>query len=566
MNNETKSNFLSELNNYFKQVIIFSESDNKISDSIRLYSKNPEFSIKHFEIMSFGHVKRNEFIEKWVSLGQRDILESNDLLKEIDRINRAIKPIIMQSYVPKFPIYLLVIIKTIEAGKPHNFEKSSNAYYFEVLIKDSLTSLEIENSETDKVYQYLTDLAFEMYQQPNNSLELEEWRNYHRNHLDYYDMTDDQLSFKEIRSKLENEKIIMNTTNGYEYKYSYMYYFFVAQYFARKINTENVKNIVSEMCRNIHETDNANIIMFLTHLSKDEYIKNEVLSAARKIFNNLPYLRLEEDIALINDLCEEISPLVLNDVDVREHRRKLNEKMDIEEREKVTDADLEASASTQYSEEDDEASIVMEQINIIDQGFKMLDIIGQILKNYYGSLSGEDKYNLCEELFKLGLRINYSFIRSLSDNNQILVEYISAIIIEKNLENNYERAEKMSKKILYSMGGFITFNSISRIVSSVGTPDLDRTFHRVREALSCNASDITYLAIKLEYYDKFPHTEVKKFYQDNKNNKFVTQILQQMVRRYLYMYETNRAERQKICDLVGMRMSLKQKYQLNTKK
>ncbi|MED5015867.1 metallophosphoesterase [Paenibacillus chibensis] len=550
INTDLKMKFLKDAKNYFSRVIIFSESNNIVNDSIRMISKEKEYPFRHFEILSFGHVKRNEFIEKWVTLGQRDTLENSMLLREVDRINRAIKPIIMQSYVPRYPLYLLIIIKTVEAGKPHNFEKSSNAYYFEVLIKDSLSNLEIENSETDKLYQYLTDLAYELYHL-KNSMTLEDWRIFHRKHLDYYDMSDDQLPFKELKNKLEREKIIKNGLSGYEYNYSYMYYFFVAQYIARKINDDNIKKLIMELCHKIHITDNANIIMFLTHLSKDEFIKEEVLNAAKKVFGNLPYLRLEEDVVLINELCEEISPLVLHDIDVREHRRSLDEKLDEHERSVVLDSKREVSA---YTEEDDETNLVMERVNIIDQGFKMLDIIGQILKNYYGSLSGHDKYILCEELFKLGLRINYSFIGDLKDNNKPLVEYISSIIIERNLENNKERAEKMASKLLYSMGGLITFNSIAKIAFSVGTPDLDRTYIKVKDSLSCNSAELAYLFIKLEYYEIFPHNEVRKLYQSNKTNKLAVQILQQMVRRYLYMYETNRSERQRICDLVGLKI------------
>ncbi|MGG1673820.1 metallophosphoesterase [Paenibacillus sp. NRS-1783] len=560
VNNELKSKFLNEARKYFSQVIILAESNSSFSESVRMFSSDNDYSIRHFEIMGFGHVKRNEFIEKWVCLGQRDTIENSELLREIDRINRAMKPILMQSYVPKFPLYLLIIIKTVEAGKPHNFEKSSNAYYFEVLIKDALSSLEIDNSETDKIYQYLTDLSYEMLKL-NKSLTIDQWRKFHRGHLEYYDMTDDQIAFKEIKSKLEREKIIKLGSSGYEYNYSYMFYFFVAQYIARKINQEQIRQLVKDMCRSIHIADNANIIMFLTHLSKDDYIKAEVLNAAKNIFQDIPHLKLEEDVALINSLCEELSPLILNDVDVREHRRKLDEQMDENERSTMLESRLEVSAVKELNENANEATLVMERVNLIDQGFKMLDIIGQILKNYYGSLSGTDKYDLCEELFKLGLRINYSFISDLRDNNKPLVEYISSIIIDKKIENNNERAEKTAKKIIYFMGGIITFNSIGKIALSVGTKDLDQTYLKVKDSLSCNSADLAYLFIQLEYYYKFPYNEVKKIYQDNKTNKIAIQILQQMVRRYLYMYETNRAERQRICDLVGMKINHNQKLQ-----
>lgn len=529
---------------------------------------NDNFKIRHFEIMSFGHVKRNEFIEKWITLGQSEVLDSNDIIKEIDRLNRIIKPILLQGYVPKYPIYLLIVLKAVETNRHHALEKSSNAYYFEVLIKDALSAIEIENSETDKIYQYLTDLAREMFIKSEGALSLDEWRLFHKGHLEYYDMTEEQLSFNGIRTKLEKEKIITLGTNGYYFKYPYIYYFFVAQYLARKINDPLVRSQISEMCKDIHITKNADILMFLTHLSKDDFIKDEVLKAAQSIFKDSPYLKLDSDIELINNLCDELTPLILQDVDVREHRRRVDEDLDrlelIENREQASATEVLYNDNTDEIDNDLPSARILDFVNQINKAYKMIDIIGQILKNYYGSMSGKDKFLLCEEMFKLGFRINYAFIDDLTQHSEMIIHFISSVIIDKKLESSSERATKLARRIVYNIGGLISLSSISRIVFSVGTSDLETTFTKVNESMACNSVELAYIFIKMEYYNTFPYTEVKRMYQKNKNNKIVVQILQNMVKRYLYMYETNRSERQKISDLVGMKIDLKKQLKLKS--
>lgn len=569
LNSQAKSNFLLEVEKYFKQVIFLSEINDSITNTIELSAKEGQYKFRHFEIMDFGHVKREEFIEKWVTLGQTETLESDHLLREIERIKRILRPVLMQSFVPKYPLYLLIMLKTIESGTPHNLDKSSNGYYFEILIKDSLASIEIENNETDKIYQYLTDFAYELLKKPNNSVSVEEWRCFHRSHLEYYDMNEDQIVFKEILSKFEKEKVIRIKQSGYEFYYNYVFYFFIAQYFARNINRKEVKDNIKELCRNLHITENANIIMFLTHLSKDDFIKDEVLNAAKDIFNSTSPLRLEDDVSIINDLCEELSPFVLEDVNVREHRRKLNHHLDKIERQNLKKNDVEIvmeQIAISDSEDDDstELAAAMEQIDMTNKGNKMLEIIGQILRNYYGSLSGSDKQRLTEEHYRLGLRISHSYITDLSNQNENLVQYIASIIVEKGLENP-TTAEKVAKRLLYQIGGFVTYNTICKIGTTIGTPDLDRTFDRVKQLLPYNSVELINMFIKIEYYENFPYQEIATFYKKNKANKIAVQIIQTMVKRYLYMFETSRKDKQRICDIVGMKISPQMRLQLNKK-
>lgn len=565
LNGHAKSRFLAEANKYFKQVIFFSEVNNTVSTTIDLLAENKnEIQVRHFEMMDFGHVKREDFIEKWVSLGQIDTIETNHLIKEIVKIKRILKPILMQSFVPKYPLYLLVIIKAIESGTPHNLDKSSNGYYFEILIKDSLACIEVDNNETDKIYQYLTDLAYEILLNPNQALTSEEWRSFHKKHLSYYDMNEDQLVYKDLQNKFCNEKVIRYSTSGYEFYYPYVYYFFIAQFLARNINKNEVKEKIKELCNNLHITENANILMFLTHLSKDDFIINEVLNSAKKIFKGVSPLKLEDDIDIINSLCDKVSPLIIEDVNVREHRKIVNEKLDEFERSTSDESGKSREQIAAGNEEDAEVSNVIEKLDLTNKGFKMLDIIGQILKNYYGSMSGEDKKVLCEEHFQLGLRMNHYFIEDLKNENENLVKYIASVIIEKGLDHNTERAEKLAKRILYFMGGFITYNSILKIGTSIGTTDLERTFERVKERLPFNSVELIYLFIKIEYYETFPYTEVSRYYRENINNKIVKQIIQTMVKRHLYMYETNRTEKQRLCDLVGL--SIDNKSKLETKR
>ncbi|TQR15502.1 metallophosphoesterase family protein [Psychrobacillus vulpis] len=172
LNQKYKSVFLSRANNYFTNIIIFSLSSNRVNDTIGLTSFDDKYKLRVFEIQEFGYVKRDLMVEKWILLGQEETLTEEELIIKKDRVERILDPLLGKSFVPRYPIYLLVILKAIESGNPHNFDKSSNGYYYEVLIKDLLGTIQLANNETDKLYNYLTELAYNFYQSKTKSMML----------------------------------------------------------------------------------------------------------------------------------------------------------------------------------------------------------------------------------------------------------------------------------------------------------------------------------------------------------------------------------------------------------
>ncbi|MFP4854693.1 hypothetical protein, partial [Paraburkholderia sp. BR14264] len=185
-----------------------SEINSNISDAIELVPVNDEYNLRHLQLIEFGHVKQDELVTKWVSLGQEEVMTEDKLVREKDSMLQALRPIISNGVVPKYPIYLLIMLKAIENGQPHDLSKSSNGYYFEVLIKDALSTIEIKNKDLDKLYTYLTGLSECMSHNENREITEYQWRHFHQEHLKYHDLEDDQLNLKEYRDKLLNNKII----------------------------------------------------------------------------------------------------------------------------------------------------------------------------------------------------------------------------------------------------------------------------------------------------------------------------------------------------------------------
>ncbi|MEA0553576.1 metallophosphoesterase [Lysinibacillus irui] len=553
-NEEAKNRFLVNAVKYFSQVILFIDSESSPTN----YFISGDLKIRQFKILEFGHVKRDELIEKWINLGQEDYIERAKLLNEIDRYKRAMEPILKNGFVPKYPLYLLVMLNSIETRNSHDLEKSSNGYYFEVLIKDSLINLELEFNQIEKLYEYLTNFAYFLLKQDGNFTDLDEWKYFHNNHLELYDMSRDQLEFSTLKSKLIKAKVIRGKDSCYQFYYPYVFNYFVAQYYARNLTEDKVQNELLELTNNIHITENANILMFLTHLSKDKYIIECVITSASILLEEVEPSRLEKDIDEINKLCEEIFiPQVNADLDAYENRKKLNERLDEIEQEQRINVNQEIASDLLEVErvESDEIE-VMNNINTINKSFKMLEVLGQILRNYYGSLKGPEKYELSKHHFNLGLRLNKWIINQIENAAPMLYDSIASILSNKNNVSR-EKAISIANQFIYILASIITRNNIWKIVNSGGTPDLNNTYIRISDEENSVAVNLITLLIKIEYYEEFPYKQLDKFVKYNISNVIVMKIVRDVVKRYIYLNELTYNDKQKICQIAHLKLSPK---------
>jgi hypothetical protein len=71
-----------------------------------------------------------------------------------------------------------------------------------------------------------------------------------------------------LLEKLQNANILCKDNfNNFSFKYNYVFYFFVAKNIAEHIDTND--DIINEMSANLHVSENAYILIFMSHHSKN---------------------------------------------------------------------------------------------------------------------------------------------------------------------------------------------------------------------------------------------------------------------------------------------------------
>lgn len=351
-------------------------------------------------------------------------------------------------------------------------------------------------------------------------------------------------------------RILEKVSSSYRFMYPYIYYYFVARYLANNIAASQIREQVSKMCRRLFIEEFANIIMFLTHLSKDPFILEEVLASARIIFSELSPAELDGDIQIINNLIEELPAIVLQNIEVIEAReKKLKEQDEIEEIIQEEYHDIIKSSDGYDLNSDINEIDISAKLNL---AVKTIEIIGQILRNFYGSIKGVQKKQLCEEGYNIGLRSISFLFSTIDDSTETLVEKIIKDSIKENGDTHYledeDNVKTLARKLIFDLCTMFTFGFIVNVSSSLGTQNLNATFRKILEEDPTVGKELIDIAIKLDHYHDLPISNIEILYNKlRKTNNFLgIGLLKQFVLRYLYLFEVSHSEKQRICSILGI--------------
>lgn len=547
LNTKYKFLLLETLNKIYNNLIISANDIFRLQEVLsgdRQQDSNLE-NFRQFEILEFGHLLRNKLISKWTTLGIDQNIEENELTRKIDHTKQIVNTIIGKNFVPSYPLFVLVIMQAIEVGNPHNLKESAYGYYYQFLITQTLSRINKRNDEIDAYYNYITELANHFFENKIRKISKDNLNKFHKRFCDEYKINH---HFNELVNSLIDAFIMEMNDDVYKFKYKYVYYFFVARYISNNISQESIRTKVSGMCKRLYREEFANIIMFLTHHSKDPIILEEILSQAKSLFGEFKPIRFDNDISPINKLLIEIPKVILKDKNVNEIRESnLKIKDEVELSEKNTPED----ATDEFDLQED--IIELDFISTLNMSFKTIEIIGQVLKNYYGSLKGVTKLALGEEIYFLGLRSLSSFFSSLIDNSDYIINGVKSFIADQNLVEQ-DRIEESAKEFLFKVCCMISYVFIKKVSEAVGSEKLSETFNEILEKNDITSAHMIDISIKLDFFRAFPHEDISKLSRKLSGNLLPGFLLKQFVITYLYMFPTTYQDKQRICNMLGIPM------------
>ncbi len=553
-NKTNTTDFISSIGRLFENTIVFIDKLSSLSEKRtehHYFSGFATYSIRHF-----GHAKRDEIIKKCISYDENIEFDehNNEQLGRLDRDTKHINTIIGSNIVPSYPLFIIIIFHAVESAGSQDLSQTSYGHCYQAMITMNLGRSGIKSVDIHVYFNFLAELAYFMFKKGSEKLDESKMMNFTVLYEKKY------FFIKGTIAMLLRANILTKKNNNYHFTYIYIYYYFVA----KRLSTESggeTESIIKELMSNLHAKDSANIIIFITHHSNNKDLLDDIILGAMSTFEDFPEAILSGDektfIKRLSDSLEEKKMPGPKHCVQTERKRELKRKDEL---------DIINEQSKIDNDEGDDSSLLIE----IRKSAKSMEIIGQILKNQYGSLERDKQKEMFEEGQNVGLRLLKSFMEFMTSNGDEITLLINTklelIAKEKGKDLTEEERDKISQKIISQVSYSIIFSWLHKIVDSLGYDKLIGVADEVNAKIDTVASKLINLYINTWHAKKLDVAKIKSLYVEFENDKNhqAIYILKDIVSRYVYMHHIDDyRDKHKIASLLGF--SLKNQISVQQK-
>jgi hypothetical protein len=490
-----------------------------------------EFSdFDKYEILPFGHVLRGELINKWNSLGHEETIELAELHAANDRVTHHIDAMLRKNIVPPKPVFILMILQTLESNSPSDFSLTAYGHCYNALIQQSLRKANIRSDQVDKYINYLTEFAYFIFSSDISKVDEDGLAAFKMQYSSKY-LID---SHERVISEMCRAGLLRFDAGGLCFSYKYIYYFYTAKYIAENYAEQgNIK--IEQLCERMHSEKHANILIFITYHTKDQRILDQILKYAEGIFSSEKPATLEaSDTEHFEDVFKNIPELAMEvrTADDVENQRKLS----------LNRKDEVAGRSIDHDDIDDEL-IESHTFADINKSAKAVEIIGQILRNRHASLRIDQLDSLAQASFLTGLRfLSFYFKMTRSLKNEI-VDEISKIIHSQSAMTDGEVTDQ-ARKLFFQFCYAMSFSVIRKISFSVGNDNLMQIFRSIAEKIDTPAVYLISMCIQLEFTKKINREYILEVKRKMDKGSISYRLMQEIILRHLYLHNIDYNDRQ----------------------
>lgn len=525
LNSQYFRTLLENLSNYFDKLVVCVDPSFRLNEE--KYAQLSEY--RQFEMLPMGHQRRGELISKWNSLGRRETIQASELESLNDVAARHINAIVKNSVVPPKPIYIITILQVLDSARPADYSLTSYGHCYQTLIHASLLRLKITARQFDLYLNYLAEYSHFLFEHRKDSLDRKEPDTFKAE----YERKFVIRSHEEVIENLTSADILRLEDDKLSFKYEYIFYFFVAKHLSDHLEEKSVKQSIYDLCGKLHVEKYANILIFLVHHSKDTKIIDELLLNAGMVFEEYSEATLDTtETSYLGELFGELPKLIIEKRNVEEERK----------RELALRDELESDYESDGTEED-----AVEIIADMHRSFRIVEIIGQILRNRQSSLTKEQIGGLMKAAYNSGLKFLKFYLGFTEQHKTDMVQLISLIIDSESVEE--DKADNAAQQIFLSMCYGISHSVIKKLADSTGSADLVAVAAQViNEDEATPAFRLIELAMKLEFQKKIPKKEIEDLHKYLSKNVMAQRMLKDIVVRHLYLHSVPYFDRQWISD------------------
>lgn len=493
---------------------------------------------RRLELTRFGHVLRHRLIRKWCENGNWSSV--SDLDRDVHAAEELINKVLGKNLAPALPMYLLILLQSWSQQQQGEIQNSSFARYYEYLMTRSLVrTTGFGRDEYDELFNYLSQMAWYFWDAGIESATYTELVSFNNVFCQKFATVD----LDRRLGLLVDARLLAKRVGGYEFAYPYVFFFFLGRWLARNLEEPDVRRRVEECSRRLDIRKNASAILFLSYHSNNRWIIETIAKALVECLPPCSTADLDADVAFINELADSSATILIDSPDIERnqtHERKLRDGIALLEQEDEIEDALDAD------EEVESVAALLRRIQLL---FATAEILGQIIKNYYGSLERDVKEENLSQVIGAPLRVIRWFFEAVGKDPEGFV-----MLMEQSIEKERRKSLTPSelrlaaRDLAYNLLGLIATGLILRGGAWVASRRIVEDVENVVSADGTVGKRLVQAASRLILPGELPHDQIRRLARDLKNNPFAFRVLQSIGVRHIHLFFVSAQDRQKLCE------------------
>ena len=553
LSDKSAKKFIEYLQNRFGIVIIARNYNWGLINPLS-YVETNEFIKDEFVTLVFQPVRKSymdRIITKWLTL--EGTLDTNSL--EFDAKRKAkyaeIANVMKGNYFNGTPMDLLLVLSYLEQEQMAQIDYSRYSFIYESLILSKLN--EIGGNEATVISAYrkiLQNIAYKMYKEKqidyvNEAYIISVILDYKEKHSGFTEKTGDVIQKMIECSFLECKK------DMYRFKHSYMFYYFIASHIERNLPKNDREMAVKELFCHIDEELNYNVALFVSHNMSVEHDIIPIVKELEEIL--LPKYRdfKYEDIKkLIEDWGGDVEARIKQIYTIPE-----NENIPLLREERIkqqeeSEISAESEASVEKIAEDKE--IREKNAEVIRAG-RLVDYMGNILKNYSGGMEDLPREEMITLMFDSALKIIGAFF----DSSKFLGQKLIDMMNEKKKEDDEDiELQHMFIDIVKKAFADIWSHFVGTNILALATSLESDSIRKNIDNYSANKQNDFVRMTRVEYLlrianTRLPVNEINALFKGKESLEEISRlIMKNNIYRYLSNYQFDNNDRRAVCDIL----------------
>jgi ABC-type oligopeptide transport system ATPase subunit len=484
---------------FFGRVVALADDLFRFEELTDRGASNPFLAYEHCEIQQFGYLLRRHLIRRWLVLGREYTLDEKVLDREILERERVVNTLTDKKLLPAFPVNILIILQTVQAGQSHALVGGAYGYYYEALITPALASSGTSASDTDTRYTFLARFAHFLFTSDLVDVKEDDMHSFTNTYLRSIRL---ELEPDELLAELIKVQILERRGDVIGFRYRYYYFYFVARHLKglALIGTERVA--VTTTLRNlvdfIYYEPYANILIFYLYFNRDTDLIEYMLEKADFVFHEYSACDLEDHVEFFNSLNQDAPARRLPAGDQRENQERFLEDMDRAET---------ASEAATYESKPERIAYAdhLHPAYKLNIAMRTLQVLGQVLRNFPGSIEGDLKTRIVSSCYRLGLRSLQCALEAVQKSYPGLREYLERLLSDRRYLDKQSGAleplPRNAERFTLWLAEACSLGVVLRISQAVGHEQLGPTYRDVLQNVPDQASyALIDVSIKLDYF------------------------------------------------------------------